>query len=645
LKNLRSPLVLPPSLLRYSLGPALALLLSPAAAWAQFGGQPGGMQPGGMGPQPGEEPRDEGPAEEAPEEEEQPRDLEPLGAYAGQSRRTAQVVEIDGYLRLRTDFLHKLHLDQTYMSQATAGGGATASMTNLRTPPFPVPLECPVAEGRCSSKNLGSGNLRLRLEPTINVTDQVRVVAQVDVLDNTIMGSTPGSLIASRLPGLHSNLAPSSALYGSQDPPEIGRNGLVTSIRAKRAWGEVDSEFGSLRFGRMPWHFGRGIAFNNGNCPDCEGGTTVDRLMGITQLYGHQVALSWDFGAQGHHIGMIDYGRLDPGGGPPLDLSQRDDVLQLMLGITKLDDERRFQERAAQGELMFNYGLQLVYREQGQDIYDLTPEVAKRVCPPAGVLNGTPCTPGATIPLSHDDLNKSITFDVDALVFLPSLWMKLGWKALTVEAEASGVIGKIDDAKPLVTDSDATAREVTLQQLGWVVASELRLYRNAFFLGFETGGATGDQAEDPSTYLNYRWKFTKQPTGDRKIKDFKFSPEYHVDEILFRRILGTVSNAVYVKPQMTYWLDLAERRQVGLNAAFIYSMALESVSTPGNALPYGVEMNLGLNYRNPSDGFYAGFTWAVLWPMGALNRFQDGNIPSQDASSAQALRTFFGIRF
>ena len=49
-------------------------------------------------------------------------------------------------------------------------------------------------------------------------------------------------------------------------------------------------------------------------------------------------------------------------------------------------------------------------------------------------------------------------------------------------------------------------------------------------------------------------------------------------------------------------------------------MALEKVSTPGNASPYGVEMNLGLNYRNPADGFYAGLTWGVLWPMGALNR-------------------------
>ena len=625
---------------------AIALAGFEGSARAQFGGQPGGMQPGGMGPQMGEEPKEEGPAEEAPEEEQQPQDLEPLGAYAGQARKTTQVVQIDGYLRLRTDFLHKLHLDQTYILGSSGGdpgmgmgmgmGTGTGTGTGTpsggtsfsRTPPFPVPLECAITQTRCGSKNLGSGNLRLRLEPIINISDQVRVVAQVDVLDNLILGSTPDSVVVS-------NLAPHPSLYRSQDPPEIGRNSVVTSIRAKRAWGEVDSEFGSLRFGRMPWHFGRGIAFNNGACPDCEGGTTVDRIMALTQLYGHQVALSWDFGSQGFYGGSY---LQDPWQDQfPLDLSQRDDVLQLMLSIGKMDDELRFSERAAQGDLMFNYALQVVYREQGQEIYE------SETNSQTGVARGT-----LNDPILRDP--NRIETDVDALVVLPSLWMKLGWKALTVEAEASGVVGRIENAGPLAVGEDTASKKLTLRQLGWVLATELRLYRNAFFLGFETGGATGDQAEDPTTYLNHRWKFVPQPEGDSKITDFKFSPEYHVDEILFRRLYGTVSNAVYVKPKMTYWLDLAERRQVGLSAAFIYSMALEKVATPGNALPYGVEMNLGVNYRNPPDGFYAGITWGVLWPMAALNR-PAGGTPAplwqaaQDATSAQVLRTFLGVKF
>ena len=151
--------------------------------------------------------------------------------------------------------------------------------------------------------------MRFRLEPTLNVTDQVRVHAQIDVLDNTIMGSTPDSLA-----GIEGYNRPavdgqpdcdaarqraSRFLSTGQDPPEVGQNGFVSSIRAKRAWAEIDTEFGSIRFGRMPWHWGRGIFYNQGSCADCDVGTTVDRVMGLTTLYGHQLAAAWDLGAQG----------------------------------------------------------------------------------------------------------------------------------------------------------------------------------------------------------------------------------------------------------------------------------------------------------------------------------------------------------
>ena len=612
---------------------ALALpcaLLFSSAAFAQFGGQPGGGMSPGMGGPPmggqgqGDE-KTEGPAEEAPEEEQQPADLAPLGGYTGQNRRASRVFELDGYFRFRGDFFHKLSLDQTYIGDVNA--------TNGRKPPFPLPLECPASQNICDSKNLGNANVRLRLDPTINVTDQVRVMAEIDVLDNTIMGGTPDSVFDARQASYRTGLAPLPVLNTTQEPPESGRNGLLSSFRAKRAWGEIDSEFGSLRFGRMPWHFGRGIAFNNGACQDCDGGTTVDRLMALTQLYGHQLALSWDFGDQGQTLGMTDLGRRDPNG-PPLDLSQEDDVLQLMFAVTRIDDERQFQDRAAMGEVMFNYGAQFVYREQGRAFY--------------GLANSVPNDQTmAASPVTREDLAMSITNDVDAKLYLPSLWFKLGWKALTLEAETSGVFGHIGNAGPLALDPN---KHLDLRQLGWVLASELRVAKNALSLGFETGGATGDQAESPADYLNVRWKTVPQPPGDHAIGDFKFSPDYHVDEILFRRIIGTVTNAIYVKPKMTYWLDLAERRQLGLSAAAIYSMALIPVSTPGNSSPYGIEMNLGINYRNLSDGIYGGLTWAVLWPMSALDRpagegaHQLWTLP-QGATSAQALRIFLGIKF
>jgi uncharacterized protein (TIGR04551 family) len=626
------------------------LSLAPTrVALAQYGGMPG--QPGGGMPQApmGQEPKEEGPAEAAPEDESRPSDLEPLGGYAEQSKKKMQIFQIDGYLRMRSDYLYNFNLGQGYtQAQQPSLTYSNANGTNTTVdphaaglPPFPVPLNCPPPDSvgakapPCGTKGLGGANLRLRLEPTLNVTDQVRVHAQIDVLDNTLMGSTPDSLVginrnaADGLPGA----APSPLLYQTQDPPEVGQNGYLSSIRAKRAWGEVDSEFGSLRFGRMPWHFGRGIAYNDGSCPDCDLGTTVDRLMALTQLYGHQMALAWDFGAQGLTSQQLNIGRNDPGG-YPIDLSQDDDVVQFMAAITRIDAPIPLRERVDRGDLVVNYGLQLVYRSQ-QD----------QVGYPTMATVGATSTAGTGPATAQTQQQSPALAPVGAHLVMPDIWFKLYFHALTIEFEGTGVFGKIDNPGPLAAQA---TQSLTLRQLGWVLASDLKLYRDSFFVGFETGGATGDQAEDRTQYLNYRYHFVQQPAGDHAINDFKFSPEYHVDEIFFRHILGTVTNAVYFKPQVAYWFDLQQTRQLGLTGAVIYSMAQVPVSTPGNALSYGLEMNLGVNYRNTGDGFYAGLTWAVYWPFAALDRPQDIWGTSGDAqspSAAQMLRAFFGIRF
>lgn len=629
---------------------ALAFSLSlPTLAHAQFGG-PGGMAPpgGGMGGPRGMTPggkensTEEGPAEEAPEDEkEQSSDLAPLGGYAGQSRRARKVIEVDGYFRFRTDYFYKLHLNQTY-----AQLGADRA-----PPPFPLPLECDVlpenatsAPRPCGNRSFGNGNLRLRLEPTINITDQVRVQTQIDVLDNVIAGSTADSLANFRRPGERSGRAPLSALYTTQDPPEIGQNSLISSIRAKRAWGEVETEFGTLFFGRMPWHFGRGMSFNNGNCPDCEGGTSVDRVMAVSRIYGHQLSLAYDFGAQGYNIGHTDIGRRDPNG-LPLDLAQSDDVLQLMASIVKHDDERRFRDRASAGEVMVNYGTQVVFRQQDSELQYFTDpklNVGTKGSDPASQLAGA--ATAAEMTPTREQL--ALTKRINAMVFLPSVWFKMAWKTLTVEAEANAVLGKIGNGSALMEKPNADNPRLVLRQLGWVVASDLRLLSDTFVVGFETGGATGDQAENRKDYLNYRFRSVKQPEGDHRLSDFKFSPDYQVDQIFFRRIMGTVSNAIYFKPQLTYWMNLAEPRQLGINASAIYSLAPVPVSTPGNSISYGAEVNLGLHYRNPGDGFYAGFSWAVFWPLGALDRSTGlwGSY-ARDAEASQAVRTYMGIRF
>jgi uncharacterized protein (TIGR04551 family) len=636
---------------RIGLWAALGLGVAATPAFAQMGpggfGSPGGMQPPPPGGGAGQE-KEEGPAEEAPEEA-RPSDLEPLGGYAEQNKKRMQIFELDGYLRLRADYMHDFFLGQGYTHVPDGVPGVTYGL-----PPFPVPLNCPTPAfqsatsvgdpglpsqagapaSNCPAKNIGGANLRFRLEPTVNVTDQVRVHAQIDVIDNTILGSTPDSLVgiegynrppADGTPTSVSGVSPAGFLSNNQDPPEVGQNGFVSSIRAKRAWAEIDSEFGSLRFGRMPWHWGRGIFYNDGNCADCDVGTTVDRVMALTSVYGHQLALAWDLGSQGPTTEQLSLGRNSPEG-YQYDLSQNDDVLELMASVTRIDNPVELRERVDRGDLVVNYGAQLVYRNQGNIV----------------LATNTPTTSTANgpQPQSPDQLQPAKAYG--ALSVTPDLWLKLYYRALTLEFEAIGIFGRIDHPYWLATDDT----QLTIRQLGWVGAGELRLYRDSLFVGLETGGATGDSAEQPGQYLNYRWSFVQQPAGDHTLNNLHFSPDYHIDEILFRHIIGTVTNTIYIKPQTSYWFDLGRTRAVGLNAAVVYSMAQVSVSTPGNSMNYGVETIVGAGYRNTAEGFYAGFTWGVLWPMGALDRptalwQQD----AADASVAQILRIYMGVKF
>jgi uncharacterized protein (TIGR04551 family) len=607
-----------------------------------------------MGPGQGNEPKEEGPAEEAPEEEQKPVDLEPLPSYPEQNKRKLQIFELDGYLRVRSDYMHNFFLGEGYTNTPPASGVPAYGL-----PPFPVPLECarPTINGTttinnvdpnnpgtaCSHKNIGAANIRLRLEPTLNITDMVRVHAQFDVLDNTILGNTPDSLTGiegynrpastpmnggSPSPTALNGAAPTGFLYTTQDAPEVGQNGFTSSIVAKRAWAEIDSEFGTVVFGRMPWNWGRGIFYNDGSCPDCDVGTTVDRVAAMTTLYGHQIAAAWDLGPQGYTTQLLNLGQESPQG-YPYDLSQDDDVLQLTFWILRKDNPVQLRERIDRGEPVLNYGAQLVYRNQGNTVTPMDTSAA-------AAMSST-----GPMPLTTEQLNQAVAFG--AFSFTPDVWAKFYYKALTIEFEGIGIFGRIDHPGILAVDQ----QPLTLRQMGWVLASELRLYRDSFFVGLETGGATGDEAEDPSQYLNYRWHFVQEPAGDHVMSAFHFSPDYHVDEIFFRHIMGTVTNAVYVKPQTSYWFDLGQNRAIGLNGSILYSAAQVPVSTPGNAINYGVEADLGASFRNTGEGVYGGVTWGLFFPLAALSRPASlwGATDSANATSAQILRVFMGVRF
>src|SRR4029077_15889842 len=183
---------------RWSMLLLFAVVAAANPAYAQFG-PGGGMRPGSPGGQPGQmgpEEKEEGPAENAPEQQAENPALQPLPAWPQQREKTLQFFQLNGYIRFRAYLFHALNLGIWEGSMGPKAPftipypefNGTGQSNNANNPA----ATCSQRDhSNCRTDNLTSADMRMRLEPTINVTEQVRVKAQLDVFDNLVMGSTP----------------------------------------------------------------------------------------------------------------------------------------------------------------------------------------------------------------------------------------------------------------------------------------------------------------------------------------------------------------------------------------------------------------------------------------------------------------------
>ena len=594
----------------------------PRVALAQFGpGAGGGMRPGsGMGA-PGQGPPEkdaETNAEAAPETQGQEPALQPLPAWPGQKEKALQFFQLNGYIRGRAYLFHQADLG---VAPSASGAGVIS--------PFYVPYSefptdnsegpsCNAREGGgCRTTNLTSADMRLRLEPTINVSDQVRVKAQIDVLDNTVLGSTPEGFYMNGLAPPRD--VPLAAFARTQVPPTSGVNAFYDSIQVKRAWAEVRTPIGELRFGRMPSHWGTGMAVNNGDCLDCDFGVNVDRLMFATKAFNHFLVLTWDWVATGPTTALFNPNQRT---GIQYNADPLEDVAQWGIALGRQDRPDELKERVERGEVAFNYGGYFVYRRQD---WDLSTN-------PGTGMNGGVAFTGTTPNQLVDALVPR-----DAWAFIPDIWLRLNWRKLSVEAEGVMIYGKINKLSDQLS-SFAKNGGLNILQFGAVGRIDYRLLHDALRIGLEVGYASGDSAEDANGVINVR---RAVPIHANSVTNFMFDPDYHVDLILFRRIIGTVTNATYFKPHAQY--DILDNLFARVDV--IYSLANNAVGWPGNSHNLGLELDGSIWYHNDEEGFSAGIAYGVLFPFAALNFPSEIYGQGFEAQAAQTVQGRVIVKF
>jgi uncharacterized protein (TIGR04551 family) len=609
-------------------------------------------------------------------------------------------LELDGYFRFRFDSFNRLDLgtfDPTAPGTNNRGRGTSGFPVPTLYRPFDgdgcndgVPENFPGDPCSATAENtqtILSANMRLRVDPTLNVSEDIRIRSTVDVFDNLVLGSTPESL-----PGFAQNpTLPLPLFAASQNPPQTGLNSIYDSIRIRRLWAEVMTPVGQLRFGRMDQNFGLGLLANSGNKLDQDFGDNADQIVFGTRIAGHIIAPGYSFSSSGPFGrgggsgagGDFNQGFFQGEAGQRFNLDPSDDVHSFLLVIAKRDKEEDIEEQLRQGNNVFNYGMFGVYRTQRFDIPDYY------------------TAPGGQSVTQNPPFGPQKYIERNANAGIASLWGRFQWQKLRIEAEAVGVIGQVDGTATTsgglasvdtdlrtVVDGAIVDNPMFILQGGAAIESSYKFLGDALEVGLDGGLASGDDAFGMGTrpVINQQPKpgdldgkqygeclqtvaagqeFVNDVDGDgdvtsdsdvkdgdfvedcavvdNNITNFRFDPDYIVDMILWREIIGTVTDAWYVKPHISY----AFTPDLGVRADIIYSQAIYASSVPGLQNPLGIELDTKAWYAT-EDGFHLMPQLGFFLPFAGLNHFEETKLSDEKFRVAQwawTFQLFAGVQF
>jgi uncharacterized protein (TIGR04551 family) len=571
--------------------------------------------------------------------------------------------EIHGYYRVRAELFHNFSLgrldtastglwpmpaDNSYNQITPTGNKTTYASVNLcGSDPTKV------ANNPCSNITQASANMRFRVNPELHISDNLRIMAQIDMLDNLVLGSTPQGYynVPSSSGGYQAQgrggYTPLGVFTTTQWAPVAGVNSTTNSIMVKRVWGEYMTPFGLLRFGRMPSHWGLGMVANSGDGHDSD-----DRIMFLTGLkkYDLYFAGMWDFANSGSTTATFAEQQ-----GQPTVMSQLVNVNEWGLVAVRKRDPELQRLDLAKGNPVFNGGAYVIYRNQ----FLANDQGGTGTQSMAGNLNQT--NTGYAAGLSRRG----------AWAVIPDLWFQFLYKKFRFEAEGAMIYGDIESLGNVpnaqnsgyLNPSNPSNPGWHVRQGGVAAQSEFRAIEDRLRIRFDFGWASGDPgltqlAPQPQQLT------PKIAPGDRTYTEFAFHPDYRVDLIFFRNILTRVQGAYYFKPGAEYDFTRDKSGQkAGGGASVVWSRASEFIQAPGHQHDLGVEIDGKLYYQsrdgtmnddhNKMGGFYTQLEYGVFFPLPGLGYLpgQTANYPPSaggqqlGTSVAQTIRWYIGVLY
>jgi uncharacterized protein (TIGR04551 family) len=532
--------------------------------------------------------------------------------------RTRPTLELHGYFRVRGELLHNYALgrhndpqdtqylwpqplDNSYIAQTGNANGLRLCGDN--------------GQQYCFDKSQSTANMRLRLNPELHISDNLRILMQVDALDNLVLGSTPEAYAikpnetgASNGTGYttagYNGFAPLGAFTTTQGPPTAGVNGYRNSIDVKRAWAEYVSPIGQLRFGRMPNHWGLGMLANAGDGIDSDYQSTADRIMFATGIKPLDLYFAgmWDFVSSG----PTNATPFDVYGGSPVNTANLTNVNQWGAVVVRRANPELQKLQLARGDLVINGGVFTIYRSQYLDVKG----------------GQTPLTTVYDANSADRGMERRSGWAI-----IPDFWLQVLYRKFRFEAEFATIQGQLGSVLAGAGGTTGPQDPVPIQQYGLTTQAQYKAFEDKLRIDFGFGWASGDAwVEGLSPGSSGLQPQLKPGTGP---STFRFHPDYRVDLIFWRRIMTRVSGAYYFRPSVEYdFIRNPNGQKLGGGATIIWSRASEFIQTPGNKRDLGVELDFKVYYQakdgklndDPTKlgGFYASLEYGVFFPLGGL---------------------------
>ena len=536
----------------------------------------------------------ESPEKEEPEQdgqefvaEEEPTTDAPLVKI--QQGKPVKYFELYGYFNVANTFSYNMKLNDNnpYMaSRNTINNVVTDETTGERV------------TRKTNEHVLNWAWLKLHLEPVINIAETMEIHTKLSIFGNTAMGS---------------------------DNYEFDKkeNGLLRDAQLSNSanivfeglWGVFDTPIGQLKVGRMPFNWGLGILYSDGNkFNSLSTGNYLDRLQLTIPIMGFKIIPAFDLASTGLLDKYHDYF---------IDSSQKDDGFNVSLMFTMQEDDPAVLENKILNEkTVVEVGAMVMFSWKNNA---------------SGEWVKSDEQDGTVEPTSDHFVDPDTVYAFTgqgAKLWKLDAWLNLYYKFFAFKTELAFLTGSIGKVRL----EDGRDKSVKTQMVGWAADLGFRVIPKKFHIGLLTGIASPDVADKvqadswglPGNSIN-----NSSTKSDRTVENFRFNKDYNFNSALWNQFLGRFTAGYYASLTLTYFFLDDLKGYVGTT----YSMALkENNSLGGKGLPNAIEPFIGIDYANKS-GMRLGTRYQIGVPFSGLDTDE------HDTTLFHYLNVYLGVVF